>query len=67
MLLNLATERGFLTMHQWQAQEYYPDVKELPRCVNQMTIGILGYGNMGKAVAKLFKVSYRTHAIKGRF
>jgi len=51
----IATERGFLTMHQWQAQEYYPDVKDLPRCVNQMTIGILGYGNMGKAVAKLFK------------
>ena len=44
-------------MHQWQAEEFYPDVKELPRCVNQMTIGILGYGNMGKAVAKLFKVS----------
>ena len=52
-----ASERNFITMHKWQTQEFYPEVKTNPRCVNQMTIGILGYGNMGKAVAKLFKVS----------
>ena len=46
-------------MHRWQSDEFWPEdqEKKLPRCVNQMTIGILGFGNMGKAIAKLFKVS----------
>ena len=46
-------------MHEWRARQFFPkdEEKTRPRCVNQLTIGILGYGNMGKSIAKLFKVS----------
>ena len=46
-------------MHEWRARQFFPKDEEKirPRCVNQLTIGILGYGNMGKSIAKLFKVS----------
>ena len=55
----LASERDFKTMHEWRARQFFPkdEEKTRPRCVNQLTIGILGYGNMGKSIAKLFKVS----------
>ena len=46
-------------MQEWRARQFFPkdEEKTRPRCVNQLTIGILGYGNMGKSIAKLFKVS----------
>ena len=48
-------ERQFFKMAQWQSRKFYPTENEIPRCLNQLTIGILGYGNMGKAVTKAFK------------
>ena len=59
IFLLLASERDFKTMHEWRARQFFPkdEEKTRPRCVNQLTIGILGYGNMGKSIAKLFKVS----------
>ena len=46
-------------MHEWRARQFFPkdEEKTRPRCVNQLTVGILGYGNIGKSIAKLFKVS----------
>lgn len=54
----ISHERGFRQLHQWQSGKIWPkdEEKVVPRCINQLTIGILGFGNMGKAVAKVFKV-----------
>ncbi len=48
-------ERQFFKMNQWQTQKFWPTEHQMPRCLNQLTIGILGYGNMGKAVTSAFK------------
>ena len=48
-------ERKFPEMLQWQKEKFWPSENQYPRCLNQMTIGILGYGNMGKSVASAFK------------
>ena len=48
-------ERQFYKMNQWQTQKFWPTEHQMPRCLNQLTIGILGYGNMGKAVTSAFK------------
>ena len=52
-------ERGFRTMYNWQKAAFWPEDQDkiLPRSVNEMTIGILGYGHMGKSIAKIAKVS----------
>ena len=58
----ISNERGFRQMDQWQCEKFWPTLQEKyttlgkTRSLNKLTIGILGFGNMGKACARLSKV-----------
>jgi len=45
-------ERQIKEIHKWQDQKFWPPQMYMGRSLNDLQVGILGYGNMGKAVAK---------------
>ena len=59
-------ERHIKDIHKWQDQKFWPPQMYMgqceewntvmPRSLNDLQVGILGYGNMGQAVAKAFQV-----------
>ena len=49
-------ERQFKDIHKWQDQKFWPPQMYMGRSLNDLQVGILGYGNMGKAVAKALQV-----------
>ena len=55
----ISWERKFKLLHKWQENKFWPETLEanmMPRSLNDLNVGILGYGNMAQAVAKAFQV-----------
>ena len=65
----ISWERKFKLLNKWQENKFWPGTLEamdtvhqwkwenmMPRSLNDLNVGILGYGNMAQAVAKAFQV-----------
>ena len=62
----ISWERKFKQLQKWQENKHWPENfnDDVPRGLNDMTIGILGYGNMAQSVARAFQVCYLKEALE---
>ena len=60
-------ERRIKDIHKWQDQKFWPPQMYMGRSLNDLQVGILGYGNMGKAVAKALQVFECSGSVRGLF